>query len=93
LLVYIFSFKIISGIFILIIVFWVLFLLFWVRVVNQWEVGLKEFLWQYTETVNPGLVFIIPGLQTLKKIDVREQVINVPLIINKFKIIKLSIKA
>ncbi len=67
-----------SGIFILIIVFWVLFLLFWVRVVNQWEVGLKEFLWQYTETVNPGLVFIIPGLQTLKKIDVREQVINVP---------------
>lgn len=66
------------GIFTLIIVFWVLFLLFWVRVINQGEVGLKEFLGQYTETVNPGLTFIIPWLQTIKKVDVREQVITVP---------------
>lgn len=65
-------------IFTLLIIFWVLFLLFWVRVINQWEVWLKEFLWQYTETVNPGLAFIIPWIQTIKKIDVREQVINVP---------------
>lgn len=73
-----FNFIFMSGIFILLIVFRVLFLLFWVRVINQWEVGLKEFLGQYTETVTPGLTFIIPWVQTIKKIDVREQVINVP---------------
>lgn len=67
-----------SGIFLLLIIFWVLFLLFWVRVINQWEVGLKEFLGQYTETVTPGLTFVIPWVQTITKVDIREQVINVP---------------
>lgn len=67
-----------ESIFLLLIIFWVLFLLFWVRVINQWEVGLKEMLGQYTETVTPGLAFVIPGIQTIKKIDIREQVINVP---------------
>lgn len=67
-----------SSIFLLLIILWVLFLLFWVRVINQWEVWLKEFLGQYTETVTPGLTFVIPWVQTIKKVDVREQVINVP---------------
>ncbi len=72
------NFIFMSGIFLLLIIFWVLFLLFWVRVINQWEVWLKEFLGQYTETVTPGLTFVIPWVQTIKKVDVREQVINVP---------------
>lgn len=72
------NFTFMSGIFLLLIILWVLFLLFWVRVINQWEVWLKEFLGQYTETVNPGLTFVIPWVQTIKKVDVREQVINVP---------------
>ena len=40
--------------------------------------GLKEFLGKYTGDVGPGLVFLIPGIQALRKIDIREQVVTVP---------------
>lgn len=49
-----------------------------VKKVSQGEVGLREFLGRYTDTVGPGIVFLIPGVQTLRKIDIREQVITVP---------------
>ena len=49
-----------------------------VKKVSQWEAGLREFLGRYTDTVGPGIVFLIPGIQTLRKIDIREQVIQVP---------------
>lgn len=49
-----------------------------VKKVSQGELGLREFLGRYTDTVSPGIVFLIPGIQTLRKIDVREQVITVP---------------
>gem|GEM_PF-7101798 len=31
-----------------------------VRKVNQGEVGLREFLGRYTDTVGPGIFFLIP---------------------------------
>lgn len=49
-----------------------------VKKVSQGEAGLREFLGRYTDTVGPGIVFLIPGIQTLRKIDIREQVITVP---------------
>ncbi len=49
-----------------------------VKKVSQGELGLREFLGRYTDTVGPGIVFLIPGMQTLRKIDIREQVITVP---------------
>ncbi|NDK19683.1 SPFH/Band 7/PHB domain protein [Candidatus Gracilibacteria bacterium] len=49
-----------------------------IKKVNQGEVGLIEFLGKYTKTANPGIVFLFPGIETLRKIDIREQVINVP---------------
>ncbi len=62
---------------VLIFVFAVIVPLF-IRKITQWEVGLREFLGKYTDTVGPGIVFLIPGIQTLRKVDIREQVINVP---------------
>lgn len=65
------------GIFVLIVFVAILIPLF-VRKVNQWEVGLIEFLGRYVRTATPGIVFLIPGVQSMRKVDIREQVITVP---------------
>ena len=49
-----------------------------IRKINQWEVGLRDFLGKYTDTVGPGIFFMIPGVQSVKKVDIREQVVTVP---------------
>lgn len=51
---------------------------FFIKKINQGQVGLVEFLGRYTNTVSPGIVFLIPGIQTIRRVDIREQVINVP---------------
>lgn len=66
-----------SGIFTLLIILGFA-ILFSVRKINQGEVGLKESLGRYTSTTGPGLSFVIPGIQTIRKVDIREQVITVP---------------
>ena len=64
-------------------IFWLLIIVavivpFFVRKINQGQVGLVEFLGRYTKTANPGIVFLIPGIQAMRRVDIREQVINVP---------------
>jgi Membrane protease subunits, stomatin/prohibitin homologs len=49
-----------------------------VRIVQQSEKGLIETLGQYTRTVDAGLTIIFPPFQRLRKVDMREQVIDVP---------------
>lgn len=49
-----------------------------IRKINQGEVGLREFLGKYTDTVGPGIFFLIPGIQAVKRVDIREQVVTVP---------------
>lgn len=49
-----------------------------IRKINQGEVGLREFLGRYTDTVGPGIFFLIPGIQAVKRVDIREQVVTVP---------------
>lgn len=49
-----------------------------VRIVRQYEKGLVETLGKYTRTVEPGLAILLPPVQTLRKVDMREQVIDVP---------------
>ncbi|MBN1622338.1 MAG: SPFH/Band 7/PHB domain protein [Endomicrobiales bacterium] len=49
-----------------------------VRIVQQYEKGLVETLGQYTRSVGPGLIIIFPPFQRLRKVDLREQVIDVP---------------
>ncbi|PID84021.1 hypothetical protein CSB09_03225 [Candidatus Gracilibacteria bacterium] len=49
-----------------------------VKKVNQGQVGLIQFLGKYQKTATPGITFLIPGIQSLHKVDMREQVVNVP---------------
>ena len=48
------------------------------RIVRPFEQGLVEILGKYSKTVSPGLRFIMPFVQRLLKVDMRERVIDVP---------------
>jgi regulator of protease activity HflC (stomatin/prohibitin superfamily) len=48
------------------------------RIVRPWEKGLVERLGKYQRTVGSGLTLIIPFLERLIKVDMREQVVDVP---------------
>lgn len=52
-------------------------LAFSVRIVRQYEKGLVVRLGRYSHTVDAGLVFLIPFIDQLIRVDMREQVINV----------------
>jgi regulator of protease activity HflC (stomatin/prohibitin superfamily) len=49
-----------------------------VKIVRPYQKGLIEQLGKYKETVDPGLRLIIPFMQTLRPVDMREQVVDVP---------------
>jgi regulator of protease activity HflC (stomatin/prohibitin superfamily) len=49
-----------------------------IKKVSQGEAGLIETLGKFTGTVAPGIQFIIPGIQSLRRVDIREQVVTVP---------------
>jgi regulator of protease activity HflC (stomatin/prohibitin superfamily) len=49
-----------------------------VRIVRPYQRGIVEQLGKYKETVDPGLRIIIPFIQTLRTVDMREQVVDVP---------------
>jgi regulator of protease activity HflC (stomatin/prohibitin superfamily) len=48
------------------------------RIVRPWEKGLIERLGKYQRTVDSGLTLIIPFLERMIKVDMREQVVDVP---------------
>ena len=49
-----------------------------IRQVNQFERGIKFQFGKYTKTVNPGWRIILPVIQSMRKIDIRTKVIDVP---------------
>ncbi|HYI61259.1 MAG TPA: SPFH domain-containing protein [Acidimicrobiales bacterium] len=49
-----------------------------VRIVRPFQRGVKEMLGKYQETVDPGLRLIIPFVQSIRLVDMREQVVDVP---------------
>jgi regulator of protease activity HflC (stomatin/prohibitin superfamily) len=49
-----------------------------VRIVRPYQRGVIEQLGRYKETADPGLKIIIPFVQTVRLVDMREQVIDVP---------------
>src|SRR4029077_1889662 len=49
-----------------------------IRIVRQFEKGLVETFGQYSQTVTAGMVLIFPPFQSLRKVDMREQVMDVP---------------
>ena len=48
------------------------------RIVRPWEKGLIERLGRYQRTAGSGLTLIIPFIERLSKVDMREQVVDVP---------------
>ena len=48
------------------------------RVVRPFEKGLIEFLGRYQKTVDSGLRWVMPFVKRLTKVDMREQVVDVP---------------
>jgi regulator of protease activity HflC (stomatin/prohibitin superfamily) len=66
-----------SGIIILIIVIG-LAIPFFIKTIKQGEEALIITLGKYSSTIGPGIVFLIPGIQSILRVDLREQVINVP---------------
>lgn len=49
-----------------------------VRIVRPYQRGIVERLGRYKETVEPGLRLIIPFVDTMRTVDMREQVVDVP---------------
>ena len=49
-----------------------------VRIVRPYQRGVVEQLGKFKETVDPGLQIIIPFIQVVRLVDMREQVIDVP---------------
>jgi regulator of protease activity HflC (stomatin/prohibitin superfamily) len=68
----------IAGFFIALIILLVVVAARGFRLVRQWEKGLIEQFGRYQKTVDPGLRFIVPFVQNLQRVDMREQVADVP---------------
>lgn len=51
---------------------------FFVKIIKQGETALVLTLGRYSSTAGPGIVFLIPGVQSILRVDLREQVITVP---------------
>lgn len=48
------------------------------RIVRPWEKGLIERLGKYQRTADSGLTLIVPFIERMIKVDMREQVVDVP---------------
>ena len=55
-----------------------IYILAGVRIVRPYQRGVVEQLGKFKETVDPGLQIIIPFIQVVRLVDMREQVIDVP---------------
>jgi regulator of protease activity HflC (stomatin/prohibitin superfamily) len=49
-----------------------------IRIVRPYQRGIVEMLGKYKETIDPGLRVILPFVQTVRLVDMREQVVDVP---------------
>ncbi|RME63382.1 MAG: SPFH/Band 7/PHB domain protein, partial [Caldilineae bacterium] len=49
-----------------------------IRIVSPYQKGVIERLGRYQRTAQPGLTIIIPFIDSIKKVDMREQVVDVP---------------
>ena len=49
-----------------------------IKIVRPYQKGIVEQLGRYKSTVGPGMKLIIPVIQSLTRVDMREQVVDVP---------------
>ena len=64
--------------FVILIILVLVVIAFGVRIVRPFEKGVVETLGKYTRTADSGLRWIVPVLQHISKVDMRERVIDVP---------------
>ncbi len=62
----------------ILIVFLFIYVVAGVKIVRQHERGVIEQFGRFKEEVNPGLRIILPFVQVMRRVDMREQVIDVP---------------
>ena len=62
----------------MIFVFLVFIMLFFLRIIMEYEKGVKFTLGKFSSTMHPGLNFVIPILQSYRKVDMRIKTIDVP---------------
>jgi len=67
-----------AGVILVLIFVLIVYVAFAVKIVQQHEVGLSERFGRYRKTLEPGLHLIIPFIEKVRKIDMREQVVDVP---------------
>ncbi len=66
------------GVLLLILVLLFVYVAAGVRIVHPYQRGVIERLGKFKETVDPGLRLIYPFVDKMRKVDMREQVIDVP---------------
>ena len=49
-----------------------------IKIVRPWERAAVERLGRYVRLANPGLTFIVPFIEVIRKVDMREQFVKVP---------------
>lgn len=67
-----------GGILLILVVFAIAYVAFAVKIVSPYQRGVVERLGKYKGTVDPGLRLIVPIIEKIRKVDMREQVIDVP---------------
>ena len=56
----------------------ILFIVGGLRIINQYERGVRFTLGKYSGLMNPGLNFLIPIIQSMIKVDIRQMTIDLP---------------
>jgi regulator of protease activity HflC (stomatin/prohibitin superfamily) len=62
----------------LFIVLLVIYVALAIKIVQQYEKGLIERFGRYRKTVDPGFHMIVPFIEKMQRVDMREQVVDVP---------------
>jgi len=66
------------GLFGLIALIIIIFLAYAIRILREYERGVVYFLGRYTGVRGPGLIILIPLLETMERVDTRVRTIDVP---------------
>ena len=67
-----------AVVFLAFIVLLVIYVALAIKIVQQYEQGLIERFGRYRKTVDPGFHMIVPFIERMVKVDMREQVVDVP---------------
>jgi regulator of protease activity HflC (stomatin/prohibitin superfamily) len=67
-----------AGIVLILIFVLIIYVALAVKIVQQYQQGLIERFGRYRKTLDPGFHMIVPFIEKVQKIDMREQVVDVP---------------